>query len=161
MSFIHSFKNQLEEIDTYFNKELLCCTTGLFSPSGSFCALFRQSFPGWKCFCHNQSLRCERQCSRVPQILWRFCLWECQSRAGKAACEARTLVNPQQVEMTATDNQICHQRNLDPETNSLQNRVPNFCISWCNSLLVKTTIWSLHYILWPKQGCESRYFSTL
>lgn len=54
---------------------------------GFLCVLFRQSLPGWKCFCHNQSLRCERQCSRVPQILWSLCLWECQIRAGKAAYE--------------------------------------------------------------------------
>lgn len=46
-------------------------------------ASFRQSIPGWKCSCHNQSLRCERQCPRVPPILWSFCLWECQGRTGK------------------------------------------------------------------------------
>lgn len=77
------------------------------------CALFRQSFPSWKCFCHNQSLGCEWQCSRVPPILRSVCLWKCQSRAGKAASEACTLVNPQHMETTVIDNQICHQRNLD------------------------------------------------
>lgn len=67
------------------NKRFLALLTFTF---GVLCVLFRQSLPGWKCFCYNQSLRCERQCSRALQILRSLCLWECQIRAGKAACEA-------------------------------------------------------------------------
>lgn len=54
--FTHSFKNQAAR-DIPNQQRALSCTTDLHF--GFLCALSRQSLPGWKCVCHNQSPRCE------------------------------------------------------------------------------------------------------